>query len=354
MTQTDAIELRAVSKNFGAIKAVQDISIVVKKGEFFSMVGPSGSGKTSCLRILAGFDRPSSGTVLLGGRDVTHSPPHERDVNTVFQDYALFPHLTVVQNVEFGMRMRGEPKIERNRRAKEALAKVDLADCGERRPSQLSGGQRQRVALARAIVNRPSVLLLDEPLGALDMRLRERMQIELRTLHRSLGITFIYVTHDQGEAMSMSDRVAVFADGRMEQIASPEQLYRQPETEFVASFVGGANVLSGKIAVLFGCSSHEALAIRPEVIQVIPDGSEIPEEHLSLPGRLLDVQYHGATNRWEVDIGGALLVASISSTYIGDVLPSDIGRSVRVYWPSGAMVRVRRQAPLLTGTELNA
>ncbi|MFI4941023.1 MAG: ABC transporter ATP-binding protein, partial [Burkholderiales bacterium] len=266
------IELQSVSRRYGAVLAVNEVSVAIQPGEFFSMLGPSGSGKTTCLRLIAGFEHPTSGKVMLDGKDMTRTAPYDRDVNTVFQDYALFPHLTVQQNVEYGLRMRGVAKSERASLAREALEQVDLSGFDARKTSQLSGGQRQRVALARALVNRPSVLLLDEPLGALDLRLREQMQIELKKLHKQLGITFIYVTHDQGEAMSMSDRIAVFANGKIEQVDTPRMLYQRPATSFVADFVGGANVLRGDLAK--ACGAVTALAaIRPEQIHVAPVGA---------------------------------------------------------------------------------
>src|SRR6186713_360316 len=245
---TSAIEFRGVSRAFGDVRAVDDVSFSIEPGEFFAMLGPSGSGKTTCLRMVAGFDAPDRGQVLLDGQDVTQVPPYERNVNTVFQDYALFPHMTVLENVAYGPRVRGVPRPDRETRAREMLDLVQLGAQGERRPAQLSGGQRQRVALARALINQPKVLLLDEPLGALDLKLREEMQIELKSLQRRLGITFVYVTHDQGEALSMADRVAVFNKGRIEQLAAPRELYKRPKTAFVAKFVGSANVADAELA----------------------------------------------------------------------------------------------------------
>ena len=233
-----AIELRGLSKHFGEVRAVDDLDLEIADGEFFSMLGPSGSGKTTVLRLIAGFEQPTSGTITLGGEDVSGRPPFARDVNTVFQDYAIFPHMSVRQNVEYGLRVKKVPRGERHRRAEEALATVRLEGYGDRRPHQLSGGQRQRVALARALVNRPKVLLLDEPLGALDLKLRREMQIELKEIQRDVGITFVFVTHDQEEALTMSDRIAVFNDGRIEQLATPVQLYEHPASAFVAGFVG--------------------------------------------------------------------------------------------------------------------
>ena len=237
-----AIELRGVSKSFGSVDAVRDVSLEVRDGEFLTLLGPSGSGKTTVLRMIAGFELPTSGVILLSGNDVSNEPAFKRDVNTVFQDYALFPHMTVAMNVEYGMRVRKTAKDERVTRRDDALRMVRLAELADRMPSQLSGGQRQRVALARAIVNKPRVLLLDEPLGALDLKLREEMQTELKALQRALNITFVYVTHDQGEALSMSDRIAVFNGGRLEQVGAPRELYERPATAFVAGFVGVANL----------------------------------------------------------------------------------------------------------------
>src|SRR5687767_11018916 len=245
---TAAIEFRGVSRVYGEVRAVDDVSFAIVPGEFFAMLGPSGSGKTTCLRLIAGFDAPSSGHVLLDGVDVSNVPPYDRNVNTVFQDYALFPHMTVLQNVAYGPRVRGVAAAERTQRAQQMLELVQLAALGTRRPAQLSGGQRQRVALARALINHPKVLLLDEPLGALDLKLREEMQIELKSLQKKLGITFVYVTHDQGEALSMADRVAVFNRGRIEQLAAPRDLYTRPSTAFVARFVGSANVAEAPLA----------------------------------------------------------------------------------------------------------
>lgn len=233
-----SVELIDVSKLYGDVHAVDRVSLTIKEGEFFSLLGPSGSGKTTCLRLIAGFEQPTSGSIRIQGQEAAGLPPYQRDVNTVFQDYALFPHMSVLENIAYGLMVKGVAKNERLSRAREALNSVALADYGERKPSQLSGGQRQRVALARALVNRPRVLLLDEPLGALDLKLREQMQTELKKLQRQLGITFIFVTHDQSEALSMSDRVAVFSKGRIEQVDTPQKLYMQPETAFVAEFVG--------------------------------------------------------------------------------------------------------------------
>ena len=254
-------------KTFGPVVAVADIDLVIDDGEFFSLLGPSGSGKTTVLRMIAGFERPDSGSVLLGGRDVTSLAPYDRDVNTVFQDYTLFPHMTVQENVEYGLRVKGIGRADRRRRAAAMLDTVRLGEYGARRPNQLSGGQRQRVALARALVNHPRVLLLDEPLGALDLKFREEMQIELRTIQREVGVTFVFVTHDQGEALSMSTRVAVFNAGRLEQVGTPQEIYDHPATAFVAGFVGASNLIDDAMSqrILGGPGPH---VIRPERIRV--------------------------------------------------------------------------------------
>ena len=262
---TPAIELRATRRAFGSVVALDSVSLTIAPGEFFALLGPSGSGKTTCLRLIAGFDQPDSGTILLDGEDVTSTPPFARNVNTVFQDYALFPHMTVAENVAYGLRVRGIARAERARQAGDMLELVRLGEFGARRPHQLSGGQRQRVALARALINRPKVLLLDEPLGALDLKLREEMQVELKGLQQRLGITFVFVTHDQGEALSMADRVAVFSQGRIEQLDTPRELYNRPQTAFVASFVGSANVV-GRAAAQKLTGRDRAFAIRPETV----------------------------------------------------------------------------------------
>jgi putative spermidine/putrescine transport system ATP-binding protein len=288
-----AVALRGIRRTFGDVVAIEHLDLDIRAGEFFTMLGPSGSGKTTTLRVIAGFERPDTGTVELMGQDVTRTAPSERDVNTVFQDYALFPHMTVLENVEYGLRVKGVPRAKRRLQAEEVLERVRLPHVGSRRPIQLSGGQRQRVALARAIVNSPSVLLLDEPLGALDLKLRQEMQVFLKALQRDLGITFVYVTHDQEEALSMSDRVAVFNDGRVEQIAPPEELYEQPQTEFVADFVGISNVLE---------RGGRRFTIRPEKIVMNGGTGE--------PGVVQDVQYAGAVTRYvvQLDSGERLVV----------------------------------------------
>lgn len=322
-TTPTAVSLHKLSCHFGQVKAVDAVDLEVLPGEFFSMLGPSGSGKTTCLRLIGGFEQPTSGRILLFGEDASKLPPYARDVNTVFQDYALFPHMNVRDNVAYALMVRGVPKPQRHKRAEEMLELVKLSRLGDRRPGQLSGGQRQRVALARALINRPKLLLLDEPLGALDLKLREEMQIELKALQRQLGITFIYVTHDQGEALSMSDRVAVFNHGRIEQLDSPKQLYEYPKTEFVARFVGSANVLDGKLLGL----REGKFALRPERIY-IQAGSQNGANSLS--GTLLDIHYLGSQTRYEVQVGGERLTAVTSSEEQG----LQIGSAVTLRWES--------------------
>jgi putative spermidine/putrescine transport system ATP-binding protein len=315
-------------KQFGDVAAVDDVDLEIGKGEFFTMLGPSGSGKTTTLRLIAGFERPDAGRVSLSGRDVTDLPPYERDVNTVFQDYALFPHMTVAENVAYGLRVKGVGKAERIRRAEEALAMVRLPGYGDRKPIQLSGGQRQRVALARAIVNSPRVLLLDEPLGALDLKLREQMQIELSNIHSQLGMTFIYVTHDQDEALTMSDRIAVFNEGRIEQVATPAELYEHPASEFVAGFVGTSNVLE---------RDGRRFTIRPEKIHIDSEDSGARDAFVSETGLIREVVYVGPVTRYLVDLdqGGQLVaIRQNLETSSQDALKQR-GNRARLSWRPG-------------------
>lgn len=306
---TVAIRLRNLRRTFGDVVAVDNVDLDVFDGEFLTLLGPSGSGKTTVLRMVAGFERPDGGTIELAGVDVTQAPPYERDVNTVFQDYALFPHMTVIQNIEYGLKVKKVAKEERQRRAQEALDAVRLGEYGQRRPSQLSGGQRQRVALARALVNRPRVLLLDEPLGALDLKLREQMQVELKQIQRDVGITFVFVTHDQDEALTMSDRIAVFSDGRIAQLGTPIDIYEHPATSFVAGFVGTSNLLQNEVAQqVLGKSG--TWSVRPEKIR-LEMGSVTPsaQEH-AVAGVVREVVYVGMNTRYLVDLtaGGSLMV----------------------------------------------
>jgi putative spermidine/putrescine transport system ATP-binding protein len=332
-----AVEFSGVSRSFGKVLAVDRVSLSVRDGEFFSMLGPSGSGKTTCLRLVAGFEQPSSGSIRLHGAEAAGVPPNRRDVNTVFQDYALFPHMDVRDNIAYGLMVKGVAKPERLARAEDALRMVGLEGFAARKPAQLSGGQRQRVALARALVNRPRVLLLDEPLGALDLKLREQMQVELKALQRQLGITFVYVTHDQGEALSMSDRVAVFNQGRIEQVDTPRALYMRPQTRFVADFVGASNVIDGDRAAVLG-STATAFAIRPELVRVARD-LPLATEVASVSGVVRDVQYHGATSRIELDLdGGGRIVASVQNGESGGAALPAPGEGVHAYWSREAMV----------------
>ncbi|MGW6200855.1 ABC transporter ATP-binding protein [Kribbella sp. NPDC055110] len=304
-----AVGLRGLRKSFGDVTAVDGIDLDLTEGEFFSMLGPSGSGKTTVLRMIAGFEVPTEGRVLLGGVDVTDRPPAARDVNTVFQDYALFPHMTVLQNVEYGLRVKGVDRRSRRTRALEALSTVRLEGYGDRRPSQLSGGQRQRVALARALVNRPKVLLLDEPLGALDLKLRREMQIELKALQRDVGITFVFVTHDQEEALTMSDRIAVFNGGRIEQLAAPAELYEHPASAFVAGFVGTSNLLDGAVAeAVLGTAG--LFTVRPEKIRLQLRDAPAEPGLCTATGVVREVVYLGSATQSVVDLdaGGSLIV----------------------------------------------
>ena len=301
--QSPAVAFHNVSRHFGDVRAADDVSFEIADGEFFALLGPSGSGKTTCLRLIAGFEQPTAGDIRIHGKPMVGVPPYERDVNTVFQDYALFPHMTVGENVAYGLMIRKVPKAERAARANEMLDMVALGGLGGRRPSQLSGGQRQRVALARALINQPSVLLLDEPLGALDLKLREQMQVELKAIQRQVGITFIYVTHDQGEALSMSDRIAVFNKGRIEQIGSPAEIYEHPASVFVAGFVGVSNLVSGPAAASIP-GVPPAFSIRPEKIHIAAPGSAAPADACAVDGTISSVLYLGASTRFHVALAG--------------------------------------------------
>ncbi len=328
-----AVEFSAVSRHYGAVKAVDDVTISVAEGEFFSMLGPSGSGKTTCLRLIAGFEQPSFGSIKIFGKEAAGAPPYEREVNTVFQDYALFPHMNVLDNVAYGLHVKGIAKLEAYKRAEQALEQVALAEYGKRKPGELSGGQRQRVALARALVNQPRVLLLDEPLGALDLKLREQMQLELKTLHKKLGITFIYVTHDQGEALSMSDRVAVFNRGKIEQVDSPRNLYTQPKTSFVADFVGTSNIINSDLALQI-TGNNQPFSIRPEYISILSNQKNV----LKVAGEVVDIQYHGATSKIELAVGSQLLSMVLSNTENTEAQLPKISQKLTLSWPRNRMV----------------
>jgi putative spermidine/putrescine transport system ATP-binding protein len=326
----------------GDVVAVDGVDLEIADGEFFSMLGPSGSGKTTTLRLIAGFELPTEGRVWLHGEDVTRKPPFERDVNTVFQDYALFPHMTVGDNVGYGLTVRKVPKADRERRVGEALDMVRLSGYERRKPSQLSGGQRQRVALARALVNRPRVLLLDEPLGALDLKLREEMQIELKAIQQEVGITFVYVTHDQEEALTMSDRLAVFNRGRIEQLGTPADLYERPATAFVAGFVGTSNLLRGAVAkALVG--SDGLFTVRPEKIRLTDRGAAVADDEVGADGTIRTVVYLGPDTRYIValDAGSDLVVTQQNlNTSSMEVLAAR-GQPVRLVWKRQHVLRVQ-------------
>ncbi len=327
------VRLEGLRKTFGDVVAVAGVDLDVREGEFFSLLGPSGCGKTTCLRMIAGFEEPTAGRIVLHGRDVAGLPAYERDVNTVFQDYALFPHMSVHDNVEYGLVVKGIGRAERRQRVGEVLRMMRLDRLDRRKPGELSGGQRQRVALARALVNQPRVLLLDEPLGALDLKLRQAMQIELKSIQERLSMTFIYVTHDQEEALTMSDRMAVMNQGRVEQVGSPAEVYERPATSFVAGFVGASNVLSGDAASAI-TGQRQAITVRPEKIRLgSPEDGGQPDE-VSALGVVRDVVYVGAFTRYvvELDAGGELVVLQQNLTMSSmDVLQAR-GRRVRLFW----------------------
>ena len=327
-----AVRFAGVGRAFGEVRALDGVSFEIEEGQFFALLGPSGSGKTTCLRLIAGFEQPDTGQVLIRGEDMKGVPPYDRDVNTVFQDYALFPHMTVARNVEYGLMIRRVPPPERRRRAEEALALVKLAGLGARKPGQLSGGQRQRVALARALINRPRVLLLDEPLGALDLKLREQMQVELKALQRQVGITFVYVTHDQGEALSMSDRLAVLNHGLVEQIGSPDEIYERPATAFVAGFVGVSNVVEADLARRL-TGTPQPFTLRPEKIRLAdPASGPGDAREPTAAGVIESTLYLGAATRYTVavDGGGQLLVVRQNAGDPGR--PWTAGQRVRLGW----------------------
>jgi putative spermidine/putrescine transport system ATP-binding protein len=326
-----AVRFEGATRAFGSVKAVDDVTLDIRAGEFFAMLGPSGSGKTTCLRLIAGFEQPTSGHIEIFGETAEGVPPYRRNVNTVFQDYALFPHMNVRDNVAYGLMVKGMERAARMKKAEEALSLVALAGYGERRPGQLSGGQRQRVALARALVNEPKVLLLDEPLGALDLKLREQMQVELKSLQRSLGITFVFVTHDQGEALSMADRVAVFNNGKIAQVDAPMDIYERPRTRFVADFVGSANVLSPDQTAKLGGPRRWA-SLRPEKLRILKKAEKPAAGEASIAAHILSHHYQGASTRLHVQTEDGLslhaLVPASNAT---------AGETLRLAWPKAAM-----------------
>jgi putative spermidine/putrescine transport system ATP-binding protein len=317
-----AVSFQNVARHFGTVRAVDNVDLDIAEGEFFAMLGPSGSGKTTCLRLIAGFEQPTTGHIEIFGETAEGVPPYQRQVNTVFQDYALFPHMTILDNVAYGLMVKGVDKAARHRKAEEALSLVALGGYGARRPGQLSGGQRQRVALARALVNEPKVLLLDEPLGALDLKLREQMQVELKSLQRQLGINFVFVTHDQGEALSMADRVAVFNDGKIVQVGTPEEVYEKPRTRFVASFVGSSNVLSPAVSAKLG-GPAKWVSLRPERISIGGKG---------ILANVTSVHYQGATTKLHATLenGSSLIAAIPAGLFHGQ-------EKVTLSWPKHAL-----------------
>jgi putative spermidine/putrescine transport system ATP-binding protein len=327
--------LAGVSKRFGDVTAVEGVDLEIAPGEFFTLLGPSGSGKTTTLRMIAGFELPTTGTVEIAGREVTDLAPYDREVNTVFQDYALFPHMTVGENVEYGLRIAKVAKGERARRRAEALEMVGLTGYDGRKPGELSGGQAQRVALARAIVNRPRVLLLDEPLGALDLKLRERLQVELKQIQQEVGITFVYVTHDQDEALTMSDRIAVFSEGRIEQVGTPEDVYEHPGNSFVAGFVGTSNLIE---------RDGRSFTVRPEKVRLVADG-ESPEGLHTEQGTVLDVAYAGMLTRYTVELasGGEIQVVRQNLEETSREVQEAKGRPVLVGWRNEHTVPVAKR-----------
>ena len=333
--RTPAVSASGLRKAYGDVVALERLSLDVWPGEFFTLLGPSGSGKTTTLRLIAGFERPDAGSVALDGVDVTSRPPYQRDVNTVFQDYALFPHMTIAENVAYGLMVKGVGRKDRMQRATEALQLVQLADVGKRKPIQLSGGQRQRVALARALINRPRVLLLDEPLGALDLKLRQDMQLELKRIQRELteDVTFVYVTHDQDEALTMSDRIAVFSTGRIEQVGSPREIYERPANEFVAGFVGTSNIVE---------RDGRRCTVRPEKVRLLPEDAPMPDGRITEAGTVREVVYLGSVTRYVValDRGGTLVALRQNDESSDGDAPEERGRRVRLAWAPQHMTAV--------------
>ena len=329
---TTAVSFQNVSRHFGSVRAVDDVTLTIASGEFFAMLGPSGSGKTTCLRLIAGFEQPTNGHIEIFGETAEGLPPYRRNVNTVFQDYALFPHMTILENVGYGLMVKGVSRAQREKKALEALALVELKGFDARRPSQLSGGQRQRVALARALVNEPKVLLLDEPLGALDLKLREQMQVELKALQRNLGITFVFVTHDQGEALSMADRVAIFNEGKIVQVGAPQEIYERPRTRFVADFVGSSNVLPPAFVAKTG-GPAKWVSLRPEKITLAAGTLPPPAGAHGILAKVTSVHYQGAVTRVNTEAAGQEIAVSAPSPLAG----LGMGEAVTLYWPASAL-----------------
>ncbi len=331
--KTAAIRLIDIYRTFGEVHALDGINLEIYDGEFFTMLGPSGSGKTTCLRLIAGFDQPTSGILELHGSEVSFLPPYDRDVNTVFQDYALFPHMTVSQNVGYGLKIKGIHWSDRKKRVKEMLELVQLPDMGRRKPSQLSGGQRQRVALARALINHPRVLLLDEPLGALDLKLRQQMQIELKAIQQKIGITFVYVTHDQEEALTMSDRIAVFNRGKIEQVGTPEEIYEHPVSPFVSGFVGVSNVIKSDLAEKI-TGTRKIFSIRPEKIQLADLKAKPKEGMCSIDGQIAEVVYLGMFTKYHIKLetGDRMTVVEQNDSMTSHDVFTAHGHPVKLIW----------------------
>ncbi|MGA7988953.1 MAG: ABC transporter ATP-binding protein [Candidatus Dormiibacterota bacterium] len=347
--------MTGLTKRFGDHVAIEGIDLDIRDGEFFSLLGPSGSGKTTTLRLIAGFERPTSGRILLHGRDVTTVAPFDRDVNTVFQDYALFPHMTVGENVGYGLRVRRVPRAERTTRVAEALEMMRLRGYESRKPSQLSGGQRQRVALARALINRPRVLLLDEPLGALDTKLREEMQGELKGVQRRVGITFVFVTHDQHEALALSDRIAVFGAGHIEQVGTPAEVYERPATPFVAGFVGSSNLLEGDLAErIVGVRGR--FMIRPEKIRIVAPDAPIGQGDCAVEGTIRDIVYFGAQTEYAVAVAPDRTLSVVTQNVVttsADAL-AQRGRDVRLVWHRDQTMALSSSSPVSEQLEAGA
>ena len=351
LTAPAAISVVGLTKRFGDTVAIEGISLDIRDGEFFSLLGPSGSGKTTTLRLIAGFERPTSGRVWLRGRDVTNVPPFERDVNTVFQDYALFPHMTVGENVGYSLRVRRVPRPQRAARVAEALATMRLGGYEARKPSELSGGQRQRVALARALINRPRVLLLDEPLGALDTRLREEMQGELKEVQRGVGITFIFVTHDQHEALALSDRIAVFGAGRIEQVGTPSEIYERPATPFVAGFVGASNLIEGDLAARI-IGERGRFMIRPEKIRIVDIDDPVANDQCTAVGTIRNTVYLGAQTEYLVAVSDDRTLRVVTQNVSLTDAQALMGRRMRLVWPRDQTMALSSGSA--AGTELEA
>ena len=333
MQRRSMISIAGLTKSFGEVKAVDQVSLEILDGEFLTLLGPSGSGKTTVLRMIAGFEKPDSGSIKLDGIEVSALPPYERAVNTVFQDYALFPHFTVSENIEYGLRIKKVPLAQRKAETEQALAQVRLSGYGDRKPSQLSGGQRQRVALARALINKPKVLLLDEPLGALDLKLREQMQLELKEIQRLVGITFIFVTHDQEEALTMSDKIAVFNEGKIVQIGTPREIYEKPASSFVSEFVGQTNKVSSQMALKANLG-NSSFNIRPEYLAISKDG-KIPDADRAITGELKDIIFSGAMTKYLVTTSAGELISTQTTSLSG----LEIGDQITLSWSSTKELR---------------